>query len=119
MSTIDGFCKVMDHNYREMQADEESAKAHFKQADKEYQDADKAETFSDFLRHTKGAIEEGAKGDADSQRADQHRDDAFKNLGKCQDEQAARLAIARHPRGSAKPIEIFQPLRLSGRPGTR
>jgi hypothetical protein len=118
MSTIDGFCKVMDHNYREMQAEEDKAKAHFDLAKKESQNADKAETFRDFLRHTKGAIEEGAKGDAASQRADQHREDAFKNLGKCQDEQAARLAIARHPRGSAKPIEIFQPLRLAGRPGT-
>jgi hypothetical protein len=76
-----GACQAARRDIREMQAEEGSAKAHFQQADKETQNAGKAETTDDFMRHTGEAIEEGIKGDLASNRADQHRKDAFEHLG--------------------------------------
>jgi hypothetical protein len=74
-------CRAARRDIREMEAEEGSAKAHFKQAHKESQNADKAETRSDSLHHTFVAKGEQIKGESASQRADQHRQDAFEHLG--------------------------------------
>ena len=74
-------CHAARRDIREMQAEEDSAKAHFKLAEKESQNADKAETIGDSLRHAVEAGVEQANGDEASHRADQHRQDAFQHLG--------------------------------------
>jgi uncharacterized protein with von Willebrand factor type A (vWA) domain len=76
-----GACQAARRDIREMQAEEDSAKAHFEQAHKQSQNADKADNISDTMRHTSEAIEEQIKGDVASNRADQHRKDAYEHLG--------------------------------------
>ena len=76
-----GACQAARRDIREMHADEDSAKAHFEQAHKQSQNADKAETAGDIVGHTGEAIEEQIKGDLASASADQHCTDAFKHLG--------------------------------------
>ena len=76
-----GACHAARSDIREMHEEEDFAKAHFRQAHKESQNADKAETVGDIVQHALKAGEQQAKGDAASQRADQHRKDADKHLG--------------------------------------
>jgi hypothetical protein len=76
-----GACQAARRDIREMQAEEDSAKAHFQQAEKQSQNVDKAETVGDIMQHTLEATEEQTKGELASQRADQHRKDAFEHLG--------------------------------------
>jgi hypothetical protein len=65
-----GACQAARRDIREMQAEEGSAKAHFQQAHKQFQDADKAETTGDIMHHTGEAIGEEIKGDLASIRLD-------------------------------------------------
>jgi hypothetical protein len=74
-------CHAARRDIREMQAEEDSAKAHYKRAEKESQNAGKAETLGDNLRHAVEAGVEQAKGDEASHRADEHRKEAFQHLG--------------------------------------
>jgi hypothetical protein len=76
-----GACHAARSDIREMHADDDSAKVHHKQADKETQNAKKAEGFLDVMKHMAAANDEKTKGDAASKSADQHRKDAFKHLG--------------------------------------
>jgi hypothetical protein len=76
-----GACQAARRDIREMQADEDSAKAHFDTAHKEAQNADKAKTPDDKSKHQSEATKEKSKGESASQSADQHRKDAFKHLG--------------------------------------
>jgi hypothetical protein len=73
-------CHAARRNIREMQAEEDSAKAHFKRAEKESQNAVKAETLGDGWRHTMEEVVERQKGDEASHRADEHRKEAFQHL---------------------------------------
>jgi hypothetical protein len=75
-----GACQATRRDIREMQADEDSAKAHFQQAHKESQNVDKAETIGDIMKHASEAAEENTKGELASASADNHRNDAFKHL---------------------------------------
>jgi hypothetical protein len=76
-----GACQAARRDIREMQAEEDSAKAHFEQAHKQSQNADKADNLGDIMRHTAESFEEQIKGDVASNRADQHRKDAYEHLG--------------------------------------
>jgi hypothetical protein len=55
-------CQAARRDIREMHADEDAAKAHFQQAQKESLYADKAETLGDIVRHTWEAYQEESKG---------------------------------------------------------
>jgi len=74
-------CHAARRDIREMQAEEDSAKAHFNRSEKEAQNATNAETSGDRTQHELEMLREGRKGDEASHRADEHRKDAFKHLG--------------------------------------
>jgi hypothetical protein len=76
-----GACHAARSDIQEMHAEQESAKMHHQQADKETQNAKKAEGFFNKLHHAMEAADEQNKGDAAKQRADQHLKDAHKHLG--------------------------------------
>ena len=72
-----GACHAARRDIVEMHEAEDFAKAHFEQAHKEAQNADKAKTPDDKFDHHLKSTEEKNKGDSES--ADQHRQDAWKH----------------------------------------
>jgi hypothetical protein len=76
-----GACRATRREVREMHVQENSAKVHHQQADKETQNAKKAVGIFSKLRHEMEAIDEQNKGDAAKRSADQHLKDANKHLG--------------------------------------
>jgi hypothetical protein len=77
-------CHAARDDIREMQAEDDKAKAHFEIAQKEAKYADQAKTAGDAghaKNHKEEATKEENESKAASQRAEQHGKDAFQHLG--------------------------------------